>query len=177
MAITQAGRLSFSIQDELGTEASITEYVLLDPLMTVGELQAAWQAQANYLDAITGGKINKGSAVLLSTNAAGKGAPVAGSRVEQTGVFNFTVGETAHRFGIAVASLADSVIAGGRITIAEGSPVDLWADSIPGDITGLAGQGYYTNPQTQRLLVLADAFLSFRKRRQLDRSSRELVTV
>jgi hypothetical protein len=173
MANTQPARLSFTVQDELGTEASIAEYAMVDPAMTVTQLAGAWQGQATLLDAILDARILRGSAVLLNAMAGGKGAPAAGSRVEQTGVFNFTNAITAHRFGIAVAGLADSVIVGGRIDVAEDGPVDLWADSL---VAAITGGGVYTNTAQQSLAVLVDAFLSFRKRGGLARRSRELIT-
>jgi len=173
MANTQPARLSFTVQDELGTEASITEYAMVDPAMTVAQLAGAWQAQATLLDGILDAKIKKGQACLVTSMTGGKGAPAAGSRVEQTGVFNFRNGVTAHRFGIALAGLADAVIAAGRIDVTEDGPVDLWADAI---VAAITGGGVYTNTAQQTLVELVDAFISFRKRAGLIRSSRELVT-
>jgi hypothetical protein len=172
MANTQAARLSFSVEDELGTDASITEYALVDPTSTVADLTGAWQAQATLLDAILGACITRGSATLLADMAGGKAAAAAGSRVEQTGVFNFTNTATSRRFGIALAGLADSVIVGGRIAVPEDGPVDLWADSM---VAAIAGGGVYTNEAQQQLAALVDAFLSFRKRGSLRSRSRELV--
>jgi hypothetical protein len=172
MANTQPARLSFSVTDELGTEASIAEYAMVDPAMTVGQLAAAWAAQEVLLAAILGAGIQRGSANLLLLPAGGAVAPAAGSRVEQTGVFNFGNGITAHRFGIALAGLAESAIVGGKIDLTEGGPVDLWADSL---VAAITGGGVYTNTATQTLTALVDAFLSFRKRRRLDRTSRELA--
>jgi hypothetical protein len=172
MANTQPARLSFSVEDELGTEASITEYAMVDPTSTVAAITGAWQSQATLLDAILAGRIVKGSAVLLNSMAGGKAAALAGSRVEQTGVFNFTNTVTDRRFGIALASLSDAVIAAGRISVPEDGPVDLWADSI---VAAIAGGGVYTNEAQQQLAALVDAFLSFRKRGSLRSRSRELV--
>jgi hypothetical protein len=169
MANTQAARLSFSVTDELGTEASIAEYVMVDPAMTVAQATTAWQAQATLLDPILDAKIQKGSVVLLTLMAGGKGAPAAGSRVEQTAVANFTNAITAHRFGIALAGLAEAVIVGGKIDLTEGGIFDLWADSVAPYVAGLIT---FTNTATQALVALADAFLSFRKRRVIDRTTR-----
>jgi hypothetical protein len=173
MANTQPMRLSFSVLDELGTSASIAEYAMVDPAMTVAQLAAAWQAQELLLAAILDAGIQKGSAQILLVPTGGAIAPAAGSRVEQTGVFNWSNGITPHRFGIALAGLADAAIVAGKIDMTEGGAVDLWADSLVATITG---GGVWTNTATQTLTALVDAFVSFRKRRQLDRTSRELVT-
>lgn len=178
MATTQPIRLTFSVIDELGTRAAITEYGLVDPAMTVAQLEGTWAAQAALLDAILGVQIIGGGTEVVPTAAQIAAAvthtsPDAGSRVEQTGVFNLFNAVTPHRFGIAVAGLSDTFISAGRIVITEGNPVDLWLDAIE---LASAGAGFpnYTNNAQQQLTVLADAFLSFRKRRkQLSRSSRE----
>lgn len=144
---------------------------MIDPAMTVAQAVAAWGANATALDAIIGGQIIGGGVEVLRP-ATGKGAPVGGSRVEQTGVFDFTNATTPHRFGVAVPSLADAVISGGTILLTEDGVVDVWLDILEAAITG---GGVYTNAAQQAIVALADAFLSFRKRRkQLSRSSREL---
>lgn len=170
MANTQPARLSFSVSDELGTEASIAEYAMIDPAMTVAQLAAAWQAQELLLAGVLGAGIQRGAANILLVPTGGPVAPAAGSRVEQTGVSNWGNGVTAHRFGIALAGLADSVIVGGQIDLTEGQPFDLWADSI---LAAITGGGVFTNTATQTLTAFVDAFISFRKRRRLDRTSRE----
>jgi hypothetical protein len=173
MANTQAARLSFSAVDELGTEASMALYALVDPAMTVAQAVAAWQAMELLLAAIMDAGIQRGSFNLLTIPTGGAISPAAGSRVEQTGVFNFLNGVTAHRFGVAVPGLSDTVISAGKIDLTEGGPVDLWADAM---VAAITGGGVYTNTATQALTDLIDAFLSFRKRRRLDRTSRELAT-
>lgn len=174
MANTQAARMSFGVQDELGTEASIAEYAMVDPAMTVLQATTAWQAQATLLDAILGARIVRGSFTLITAMSGGKGSPDAGSRVEQNGVFNFLDAVTlTRRSGIALAGLSDSVLSGDTIDLTEGQPVDLWADSI---VAAITGGGVFTNAQRQALTALVDAFLSFRKRHALNRASREIVT-
>jgi hypothetical protein len=83
--------------------------------------------------------------------------------VEQNGIFNFLIGSTGKRFGVAVPSLADAVISGGLIDL--GSPVSDFTDAVTAAITG---GGSYTTPEGVDLGALVDAFISFRKhRRQL----------
>lgn len=181
MANSQPALLSFSMVDELGTKASISYKCLLDPAMTITNINAVWAAHAAALDDILGAQIIDGSLAVSPTPtqlaaAVTKTAPAAGSRVEQTGVFDMKNGANSTLYGIAVAGLSDDVIDAGRIVIAEDGVVDVWLDLV--EAAGTATTPQFTNAQYQALLAvggLADAFVSFRKRRkQLTRSSREL---
>ncbi len=171
MANTQPARMSFSVLDGLGTRASITDYAMVDPAMTVAQAVTAWGAQATALDAMLDVQII-GGGFELTLPATGKGAPVSTSRVEQTGVFDWLDSVTHRTFGVAVAGLADAVISAGKILLTEDGVVDTWLDILEGAITG---GGIYVNTAQHQLGALKDAFISFRKRRKsLDRSSREL---
>lgn len=178
MANTQPALLSFSVEDQLGTRASIAFPALLDPAMTVTQINAALAAQATALDAILGAAIIGASVAVQMTPAqlaaaTAKDVGAAGSRVEQTGVFDLRNATTTRLFGIAVAGLSDAVITGGAIDISEDGPVDVWLDLV--EAAGSASQPQVTNAAQQAVTTLADAFLSFRKRRkQLTRSSREV---
>jgi hypothetical protein len=178
MANTQPALFSFSVEDELGTKASVAFPALLDPAMTVTQINAALAAEATALDAIMSANIYGASISVQMTPAqiaaaTAKDVPAAGSRVEQTGVFNLHNAVTTHLYGIAVPGLADSVIAAGAINITEDGPVDVWLDLV--ESVGSASVPQITNAAQQAVTTLADAFLSFRKRRkQLTRSSREL---
>jgi hypothetical protein len=171
MANTQPAQLSYSLLDELGTKASSSFPLMIDPAMTVAQLVTATTAFGDLLDAIVGGAITAGSASLLFGDLGAKdGTPASGSRVEQTGVFNFNNGTTAYRFGEIAPSLADSVISGGTINLAD-SDVMAFVAACTASITG---GGVHTNTARQTLTSLRDAFLSFRKhRKQLTRSSFE----
>ncbi len=178
MANTQPALFTFSVVDELGTKASVAYKALLDPAMTVTNINSAWAAQAAALDDIMGVQIIGGGVSVNPTPtqiaaAVGKTAPAAGSRVEQTGVFDLRNGANTTLYGIAVAGLSDDVIDAGRIIIVEDGVVDVWLDLVETAGSGTLPQ--YTNNQGQAVTTLADAFISFRKRRkQLSRSSREL---
>lgn len=178
MANTQPALVSFSLEDELGTKASMAFPALLDPAMTITQLNAALAAEATAIDAIVGAAITGASIAVQATPtqlaaATAKDTPAAGSRVEQTGVFDLRNATTTRLFGIAVPGLADSVIAAGTINLVEDGPVDTWLDIV--EAAGSASQPQVTNDAQQAVTTLADAFLSFRKRRrQLARSSREL---
>jgi hypothetical protein len=171
VADTQPAQLSYTLLDELGTKASSAFPLMIDPAMTVAQLVTATTAFADLLDAITGGAIISGSSSLLfGTLGAKDGTPAAGSRVEQTGVFNFNNAVTAYRFGEIAPSLADSKISGGTINLVD-SDVSAFVTAMTAAITG---GGVHTNTARQTLTSLRDAFLSFRKhRKQLTRSSLE----
>jgi hypothetical protein len=171
MAYTQEAHFTFTVLDELGTKASMVIYALADPTKTIANLAADWETWAGLIDLIIGGQILGGRAELVTVpSGAEKSSPAAGSRVEQTGVFDFPVTTTGKVFGEAVVSLADSVIVGGQI--------DLTDTNVTNFYTAIATPTANTSPTNntyQDLGALRDAFISFRKhRRQLSRSSRDL---
>lgn len=178
MANTQPALISFSLEDELGTKASVAFPCLLDPAMTITQLNAALAAEATAIDAIVGAAVIGASVAVQATPAqlaaaTAKDTPAAGSRVEQTGVFDLKNATTTRLFGIAVPGLSDDVIVAGAIDLTEDGPVDVWLDLI--ETAGSASVPQITNSAQQAVTTLSDAFLSFRKRRkQLARSSREL---
>jgi hypothetical protein len=170
MAYTVSARYSITLVDELGTEASDTYYALLDPTQTIQLAIDAWAALAAVVDPITGGQIIRGGITILPVPAGLKGAPVAGSRVEQTGVFNFLDSITTHRYGQALPSLRDSKIVAGKINL-----VDVAVAAFITFLTAVLAVAEWVNNHQQPLTALRDALISFRKRRkQLARSSFEL---
>lgn len=170
MALTAPARLSVSVVDELGTEASTVAYLMVDPTQPLATLAAAAQQWATDLDAVISGKITKVSAILLPGLPAGlKAAPAAGSRVEQTAVINFANAATGHRFGMAIPSIADSKIAAGRLNLGDAA-----VQALVVLLTTATGTQAYATPAQQLITTAVDAILSFRKRRKsLTRSSFE----
>lgn len=171
MAFTQQAQFSFRILDELGTKASMVVYALADPTKTIANLAADWETLAALIDAITGGQITGGEAKLITAPSGDeKVAPAAGSRVEQTGVFDYPAGTSGRLFGEAVPSIADAVLSGGAINLSD-------AD-VAAFVAAMTTPTANTEPVSNMYLdlgALHDAFLSFRKRRkQLTRSSYEL---
>jgi hypothetical protein len=171
MAFTAETQFSFTLLDQLGTEASVVIYALADPTKTLTNIAADWATWAGLLDLITGGQIIRGQVRLVQTPGGGlKGSPASGSRVEQTGVFDLTNASNMRLFGQPVPSISDGVIVGGQI--------DLTDTNVANFVTALHTATANSEPTSNQFLVLSalnDAFLSFRKRRkQLSRSSREL---
>ena len=170
MANTQPAQFSYTLQDELGTKASQVIYAMVDPTATIATLSTQWQAMGALIDAITGGKIVNGAVNVIKALSGGKSDPASGSRVEQTGVFNFFNVTTPRRFGEAVPSLSDTVIVSGEIDLGD-ADVAAFVTAMTASFT----TGVNTNTAEQALSSLADAFLSFRKRRrQLTRSTYEV---
>jgi hypothetical protein len=174
MGYTQFARYSISIVDELGTEASGTYYAMLDPSQTITAALAAWTSLATAVDAVIGAQITKGRVDLITLPPGGaKAAPVAGSRVEQTGLFNFVATGTTHRFGSDTPGFADTKISAGKVNLAD-ADVQALITLLTTVITVLT----WCNEHQQALATLKDAILSFRKRRrQLSRTSFELGVV
>ena len=108
----------------------------------------------------------------LSTDkGAGAGKPKAGSRVEQTGIINFTNASNSHRWGEGLPGLDDAVISGGKLDLTNAAVI-----AFNAIMTGALAGGTFTNPYLQAIVAVKDALLSFReRRRQLQRSSSELA--
>jgi hypothetical protein len=168
---TVHAQFSFSIQDELGTKASMILYSTLSDATTVAQLNTEWEALAVAIDAVIGGQILGGTAALVNTPSGDeKASPAAGSRVEQTAVLDFPQTGTGRVFGVAIPSLSDDFVAGGTVVLTGDMATLITA--IQGTYTA---SGVFASNTWIQLDDLQDAFLSFRKRRrQLSRSSYEL---
>jgi hypothetical protein len=170
-----AVRFSASLVDELGTNASTVAYGLVPDTVTLAGIKTSYQAWQSALDAIvgaavTGGRIDFVQSGLTTDKGAGAGKPKAGSRVEQTGIVNFTNAVNSHRWGEAIPGLDDAVISGGKLDLANAAVI-----AFNAVLTGALAGGTYTNPYLQAIVAVKDALLSFRERRkQLQRSSGEL---
>ncbi len=159
---------SYSLVDELGIDATCQLFTFIDPASTVTQLLTEYAATSLLLDAITGAKIKDGRFVLnFAPDGGVKGSPAAGSRVEQTGVFDFSNVSNSRIWGNAIPALANSKIVSGRINDAD-SDVIAWVANLLASFS----VGHYTNPQDIHLSGVVDTFISFRKRRkQLHRES------
>lgn len=172
MANTQYALFSYSVVDELGTKANITIPAMIDPTSgTPSALSTQWTALGALIDAVTGVELLSGSVSIVKVRDAGwKSAPDAGSRVEQTGLFNFLNASSKYKFGVDNPGLADDKIAAtGKIDLGDTDIANL-ITALTSSFTG----GIFANTSLYPLVALADALLSFRKRRkQLARSSFE----
>lgn len=169
--MAQDARLSVTLRDEWGIEAATAAYISVDDAATMASLQTAWFHFQQDVDAISDGQIIRGSIVLGMAPDSVKAAPIAGGRVEQTGLFNFIGTASPRRWAAAVPAIAAATLVGDRINLAN-ADVTTFIALLTG---GVAGTYSYTNDHGQPITAMVDAFVSFRKKRkQLQRSSFEV---
>lgn len=165
-------QFSFTVQDELGTKASLVIYGLVDDTTTLADLETQWQDYATDLTAVTDSKVIGGNASIVEVpDASQAGKPASGNRVEQNAVINYIVTASGRRFGIATPGWKNSLISGGSPTLGSGAGAT-WMAALTGAMADATG----TNTSNDFLALgePVDAFLSFRKhRKQLTRSSLE----
>lgn len=167
----QKVRLSCTIQDELNTQAALQSYALWDDGTTIAAAIIATAAWASAVNGVTDGKVTKSSFHFLLPGVVDVTKPVAGARVEQTGVINFRPlpADSPHRFGIAIPAISNSVITAGKIVLGSGN-----VQTLTNLLLAAVAGGNYSNTSFQVLKTVADALISFRERRkQLQRSSFE----
>lgn len=182
MALTLPVRMSVTVKDDWGIEASSFIYANVDPSMTLAQLETALSDLVTDFDACTDGQITRNDVVIVPALPGGiKGAPVAagsgGARIEQTGLLNFTSTGTTKRWGFAIPGISNgaSVLDGDRIlgltTATSADPVGVLIALITTAQSLIA----YANDHQQQISAIKDALISFRKRRkQLQRSSFEV---
>lgn len=156
------------VLDGLNTPASITSYLSMPDGTTIGQAVSGAGVWAAAIDGVIDGAFQQVSVYITPPLPAGlKGATGAtweASRVEQTGNFSFSATGTSRRYGQAIPSLAGAVVVSGKIDLTN-PDVIAFVDLLlnPTDL--------FTNENQQVLEVLLDAFISFRKRTNLRRSS------
>ena len=173
MSLTLAARFVAKIADEQAIEALTTSYVILDPTATQADITTLWQDWLTDLDACTDGQIIASWYTVSPALPGGlKSAPVTGSRVEQTGLLNFTATGSAQRYATAIPALSNgpTVVSGGKIVLTSGDPIPLFITLL---LTG-AALLQYTNDVQQSLVSLRDTLITFRlHNRQLAAASYE----
>jgi hypothetical protein len=167
---TVKAQFSYTVEDELGTKASLALYGDVDDTTTVADLATQWQDYSTGLTSVTDAKVIGGTArIVLEPTASQAGKPAAGARVEQNAVINYLVTASGRRFGIATPAWKNSLITAQQPVISSGAGA-AWAALL----TGAMGDATGTNTSNDFLDLGAalDAFLSFRKhRKQLERAS------
>lgn len=165
-------QFSFTLQDALGTKASLALYALVDDTTTAADLAGQWQAYAADLTAVTDSKIIGGNASLVltpTTSQAGK--PTSANRVEQNALLGYIVTASGRRFSIATPGWKDSLISGGTVVLT--GAAGTWIAALTG--AQAVATGVNTSNDFLALGAASDAVLVFRKhRRQLARSSYEV---
>jgi len=172
MANTLTVRFRAFFQDELNIIAECVAYALVDPDASFSAIQTVLNTWLATVDTVSGAQIIASEIEVLQGLPAGlKIAPVAGSRAEQTGLFDFTNADDQHVWAFAVPAIADSLVVSGKIDLTAGQPAQLLAAYL---VSGGTAALTWTNPWSQVLTSFASALLSFRQyRHQMARLSFE----
>ena len=162
MAKTLEVQLFASIVDELGVEAPAVAYALVDPTASFADVLTTINTWLADIDAVTDGQIIRARLDVTPTLPGGlKTAAVAGSRVEQLGVWQYNATGTPHVEGYPVPALSNSptVVSGGKIVLTSGSPAANLKNLIAGGGTAALE---WTNAWQQAISTFASALISFR---------------
>jgi len=165
MAKTQAAQMSFTIQDGIGVKAANTYYLLVDPAITVTQLNTEWAAQAALIAAVIDGNIIGGKVSIVQTIASQMDKPTSDSRVEQTGLFTLGNASNTRSFGEDVPTWSNGKIVGGKIPLTDSD-----VEAYVGALTTPQTLYEYTNNQFLVLNALRSAAITFRKHRRPERA-------
>jgi len=157
---TVYGRISYGIVDGLGVSASHVDYVSIDDTKTVANAVTFLNLYLDKIEAMSGGHITDAEiCTVVDTSARSVAAAV--SRVEQTGLFNFSQTGSPYKYGVDIPTIDNSLIVSGHI--------DLTDAAVTGFIAFMeaAHTGFQIVSKYRVFLVaLLDAALTFRKKRR-----------
>lgn len=163
MALSLAVRMEATIVDALGVQAETSVYALVDPTTSFNTITALLNTWLADLDACTDGQIIGSELEVLPALPGGlKSAPVALSRVEQTGILAFDAAGDTHQWATAIPALSNgsTVISGGKIVTTTGAPAQILAALLAGGGTAALA---WTNAVNQGLTAATSALISFRR--------------
>jgi len=167
-------RISATIVDEWGIEASSVYYAQADDSKTIAAMVTEVDAFIVGLDGVTDGEIRAARVTILPALPGGiKTAAAAGSRVEQTGLLGFSATGTTKRYSAAIPALSNgnTVLSGDRIVLSGVDPVGV----LIAILTTVGTVLKWVNEHNQQIQDFIDALVAFRKKRkQLQRSSFEV---
>lgn len=168
-------RISATIVDEWGIEASTALYATADDTQTLAGLDGEVNAFVTALDNSTDGVIKQARVTIFPTLPTSvKAAALAGSRVEQTGELGFLATGSSKRYSAAIPALSNggTVLAADRIVLTVSDPIGLLIRIL----TTLGTVLHWTNEHYQEIQKFLDALVAYRKKRkQLQRSSFEVA--
>ena len=162
MALTLAIRMEATIIDEMDVQAETSVYGLVDPAASFDTIITQFNAWLADLDACTDGQIIGAELEVLPALPGGlKTAPVALSRVEQTGILAFAAAGDTHQWATAIPALSNGITATdmGKIVTTPGSPAANLAGLLAG---GGTADLAWTNADSQALTAATSALISFR---------------
>ena len=163
MTADTIARFSASVRDADGVKGNALSHLFIDGAQTVTQVKAALAAWESALDAISGGKIASVSATISpATAGTDKGAAVAGSEVQEVGMFDFGQAGLPYVYGEGVPAFLETLVtAGGQINEADPG-VAAWVALLTGAVLG----GSYTGYSTAGLTALVRTFRATRKHRR-----------
>jgi hypothetical protein len=164
--------LSATLKDEMGTTATFPLYVNVPDTVTVANLHTYMQDFLAVLDPITDAQIIKFEWRSNMPFSGAKNAPVAGGRVEQTGLFNFEDSVTAFKAPYDIPAIANSTLTAGVKKVIDLTNVGItaWMAFMEAATLTIVP----TNKFIGVLVALLDAAVTFRKhRKQLTRATLE----
>ena len=167
---TLQGCIGLSVVDELGTRANTEFYIALDDSKTLADAVTDAQALCVAVDATLDAKVESCRITVNYRPTDMKANPTSGSRVEQTGVVNFSNNTTSRKQGIVLPGLKNAAIVSGKLNLS-----DTAIAALITFIKASGTSGTWANFALQRLVDVLDAILSFRKhRKSLSRTSYEV---
>jgi hypothetical protein len=156
-------RFGASLLDSEGVKANVVSHAFVDSAQTIANLVAAHQAWQAALGGVCGAQIVGNRATILVANEAGhRAAPVAGSEVQEVGVFDFNQAGLPYHYGQAVPAFLESLVLNGGVIDESQAAVQNWVNVLIGPVLG----GNYTGMSTAALTGLYRTFRSDRKRRR-----------
>lgn len=161
-----------TITDGLLTPAKVAAYLSVPDSTSLATLIAELDTWAGAIDACVDGALSdvRAAVIPLSPPAGLKGPTGAtwlASRVEQTGILNFSATGSDRRYGQALPSVRNTAIVSGKLNLSDAQIAAL--------ITLLTNPAnLYTNRALQQLEAALDAFISFRQRAYLAKTSFEI---
>jgi len=166
-------RVSATISDEWGITASTDAYAQADDSQTVAVLVTSVNAFISALDAATSGQITASRVTILPALPGGvKTVPVAGSRVEQTGLLGFSSAGTNKKWSLNIPALsnATTVLSGDSMVVnVTTDPLGILIALLTTGVTLLK----WANAHSQDIQAFIDALIGFhKKRKSLQRASR-----
>jgi hypothetical protein len=168
-------RVSATIADEWGIEASTALYGTADDTQTIAGLDTEVGSLITALDAMSDGVIRQARVTIFPTLPGGiKSTANAGSRVEQTGLLGFNATGSSKRYTAAIPALKNdpTVLAADRIVLTVADP----AANLIFILTTLGTVLHWCNEHYQQISKFIDALVAFhKKRKQLQRSSFEVA--
>ena len=167
-------RTSVTVRDEWGTEASSAFYAQAADTNTLAALATEVATFVEAFDDMTDGVVLSNRVTLFPALPTGmKTSPVAGSRVEQTGLLGFSATGSSKGYSGAIPALSNdpTVLTTDRIVLFATAP----AGGLIFILTTIGTVLAWCNEHGQQITAFIDALVSFRKKRkQLQRSSFEL---